>query len=195
MYRALIGFLSFLFLATTVCAAENAHLKAGVFDPPRLAPEFSLRGSNDVDLKLSRYRGKVVVLGFGYTSCPDVCPTALADLALARKKLGAAGNEIQVIYLTVDPERDNPERLRKYLAAFDPAFIGGTGTVEQLAGVRKAYGITATKKAFGDGLSGYSVHHSSYVYLIDREGRLRALMLFGRTVDDIVHDVKILLKK
>lgn len=170
-------------------------LKAGVFDPPRLAPDFNLRGSDGSELKLSRYRGKLVVLGFGYTSCADVCPVTLAMLAEARKKLGANAADLQVVYVTVDPERDNAARLKTYLAAFDPTFIGGTGTPDQLAAVRKDYGISAVKKAFDGGLKGYSVHHSSYIYLIDREGRLRGLMPFGHTADDVVHDADILLQK
>jgi protein SCO1/2 len=198
--RALVAFLSLISLllislSSAVFAAESPALKAGVFDPPRVAPEFTLHGSDGTEFKLSRYRGKVVALGFGYTSCADVCPVTLAQLAAAKKELGAAGKEFQVIYITVDPERDTAERLRKYLGAFDPTFIGGTGTPEQLAGVRKGYGITAIKKAFDGGLPGYSVHHSSFVYLIDRQGNLRGLMPFGRKIEDIVHDVKILLAK
>ena len=91
----------------------------------------------------------MVILGFGFTSCPDVCPTTLAALAPARKKLGAEASELQVVYVTVDPERDDAERLRKYLAAFDPTFVGGTGTAEQLAAVRKDYGIAATRTTPG----------------------------------------------
>ena len=193
--RALTALLPLLLVATSPFAAEPDALKAGVFDPPRMAPDFTLRGSNGADVRLSQYRGKVVVLGFGYTNCPDVCPTTLAGLAAARKKMGAAGNELQVIYLTVDPERDTPERLHQYLATFDPGFMGATGTLEQMAAVRKGYGISAVKKPFDAPLTGYSVHHSSYIYLIDRQGRLRGLMPFGRTVDDIVHDAKSLLKK
>src|ERR1700743_2900923 len=111
-------------------------LKAGVFNPPREAPDFAVRGSDGSALTLNRYRGKVVVLGFGYTSCPNVCPVTLAVLAQAHRKLGPLGSQVQFIYLTVDPERDNAERLKQYLAAFDPTFVGGTGTAAQMAAVR-----------------------------------------------------------
>lgn len=191
MHRALTLLLSLL-LTVAVSAADDATLKAGVFSPPRQAPDFSLSGSDGSELKLSRYRGKVIVLAFGYTSCSDVCPITLAVLAQARKKLGVEGNELQVVYVTVDPERDDAERMRKYLAAFDPTFVGGTGTAERLAAVRKEYGVIANKKT--DGTS-YSVAHSSYTYLIDRDGSLCALMPYGRTPDDYVHDLRILLKK
>ena len=181
-----------LFLTAAVSAADNATFKAGAFSPPRQAPDFSLRGSDGGELKLGRYRGKVVVLGFGFTSCPEVCPTTLAVLAQARKQLSVAADEVQVVYVTVDPERDDTERMRKYLASFDPAFVGGTGTAEQLAAVRQAYGVLAEKKPFA---GGYTVAHSSFTYLIDRDGSLRALMPYGHTADDYVHDVKLLLNK
>jgi protein SCO1/2 len=171
-------------------AAGEAGLRAGVFDPPRAAPDFSLRGSDGAELRLSRFRGKVVILEFGFTSCPDVCPTTLGALARAREQLGADGDALQVVYVTVDPERDDAERLRTYLAAFDPTFLGGTGTAEQLSAVRNEYGIAASRNDSG---RSYSFSHSSFTYLIDREGSLRALMPYGHTPDDYAHDVRILL--
>jgi protein SCO1/2 len=182
--------LALVWVAGAASAADDAKLRAGVFEPARAAPDFSLRGSDATELKLSRYRGKVVVLAFGFSSCPDVCPVTLAVLADARKKLGAEGSDLQVIYVTVDPETDDAKLLRDYLAAFDPTFVGGTGEPEQLAAVRSSYGIFAKAR---EGESGFS--HSSYTYLIDREGKLRALMPFGHASDDYVHDVRILLKQ
>jgi protein SCO1/2 len=175
-----------------MAAAQGPKLKAGVFDPPREAPDFMLQGSDGRDLTLSRYRGRVVVLGFGYTSCPDVCPTTLSTLAQARRQLGAAGADVQVLYVTVDPGRDGRERMKKYVGAFDPTFIGATGSAPQLAAVRKSYGVQAEKKGTGDS---YVVAHSSYTYLIDRQGRLRALMPYGRPPADYVHDITLLLKE
>jgi len=178
---------------TAATAAENLGLKAGTFDPPRMAPDFTVKGSDGKPLKLSQYRGKLVLLEFGYTSCVDVCPVSLAMLAQARKQLGAQAGELQVIYVTVDPERDTEERMRTYLRNFDPTFIGATGTPEQMAKVRQNYGITATKKPI-EGSSSYLIGHSSYLYFVDRAGKLRALLPYGRTADDVVHDVKLLLK-
>jgi len=176
--------------AGSASAADAPQLKAGVFDPPRMAPDFALRGSNGGELALSRLRGKVVVLGFGFTSCPDVCPTTLATLASAHKKLGERGGEVQIVYVTVDPERDDPERMRTYLASFDPSFLGGTGSAEQLEAVRNEYGIAAQRIAKGES---YAFDHSSYTYLIDRAGRLRAMMPYGSSSDAYVHDLLILL--
>ena len=196
MVRGIAGPLLLAACAAAAIGAESGSLKSGVFSPPRPAPEFALKGTDGTDFKLSRYRGKVVALGFGYTFCPDVCPTTLAELAQARKKLGADAKDFQVIYVTVDPERDSAARLKTYLSAFDDSFLGATGTPEQLAGVRKAYGISIARKAVEGHPSAYLVHHSSFVYFIDREGRLRAMLPFGgRTVDDIAHDIRALLKK
>jgi protein SCO1/2 len=182
-----------LLCCTVAAAADNSSpLIAGVFSPQRLAPDFSIRGSDGGELKLSRYRGKVVLLSFGYTACTAVCPVTLAVLAQAHKKLGALGDNLQVVYITVDPERDDVERMRKYLTAFDSSFIGGTGTAAQLAAVRQNYGISATKIPTADG---YMMSHTSYVYLIDRNGYLCALMPFGHVVDDYVHDVSVLLRQ
>jgi len=189
--RALAMSLPLLCFAAAVKIADAADLKAGVFDPPRTAPDFSLRGSDGAELKLSHYRGKIVILEFGFTSCPDVCPTTLAALAQARRQLGSDANALQIVYITVDPERDDALRLRSYLTAFDPTFIGGTGTPEQLAAVRSDYGIAATRTTLG---SSYAFSHSSYTYLIDREGKLRALMPYGHAPGDYAHDVEILLE-
>ena len=188
MRRSLAALL--LLLAAAAGAADAPALKAGVFEPPRSAPDFALRGSDGAELKLSRYRGKVVALAFGFTSCPDVCPVTLGTLREARKKLVADGKDLQVVYVTVDPERDDAERMRTYLANFDPTFVGGTGAPEALEAVRKEYGILAEKVTTP---AGYSVAHSSSIYLIDREGRLRALMPYGHPAHDFVHDVKLLL--
>ncbi len=196
MYRALI-LIFFLLFSLAGSAANDTSLKAGVFSPPRQAPDFSLNGSNGTELKLSHYRGKVVILAFGFTSCVDVCPVTLAVLAEARKKLGPEAKNLQIVYITVDPARDDAKRMREYLAAFDPTIIGGTGTAQRLDVVHKEYGIIANKvanKATKQAPGSYAIAHSSYTYLIDRAGALRALMPYGHSPDDYVHDVKILLK-
>jgi protein SCO1/2 len=195
VYRGLAALLALLVIALVARAGTTEELRTGAFDPARLAPDFSLRGSNGAELRLNRYRGKVVALGFGYTSCPDVCPTTLFHLAEARAKLGVAGKDFQVIYVTVDPERDTPERLRKFVTGFDPTFLGATGDPDKLADMRKGYGIVVAKQPAKDRSGAYFVHHSASVYLIDRDGNLRAMMPYGVTADDMLHDVKALLGK
>jgi protein SCO1/2 len=171
-------------------APAVSALKAGVFLPPRQAPEFQLRGSDGADLTLARYRGKVVLLAFGFTHCTDVCPITLATLAQARQALGAAAGGVQVVYVTVDPERDDAARMKSYLAGYNAGFIGGTGRADALAAVHASYGVAARKLAMPNG---YAVDHSSSVYLIDRQGKLRAMMPYGRSAMDYVHDVQLLL--
>jgi protein SCO1/2 len=193
--ESLRRFATALLTLLTVASAATAGtpmLKAGVFEPARQAPDFSLASSAGHELKISQYRGKVVLLAFGFTSCTEVCPTTLNTFALARRKLGPAAAEVQIVYITVDPQRDVPARLGKYLGSFDPTFIGGTGTEEQLAAVRKSYGISAEKKNIGND---YTYAHSSFTYLIDRTGRIRALMPYGHSPDDYANDLTILLQE
>lgn len=190
--RGLLLVISGLLASMLAVAAERPALKAGVFEPPSQAPGFSLPASVGGESSLANYRGKVVLLGFGFTTCPEVCPTTLAVLAQARKRLGAQADQVQVLYVTVDPERDNAERMRAYLRGFDPTFVGFTGAPDQLAAVRAKYGVMAERKNLGNS---YSVAHSSSVYLIDRKGLLRAMMPYGRAPDDYVHDVRILLNE
>ncbi|MGH8252415.1 MAG: SCO family protein [Steroidobacteraceae bacterium] len=173
-------------------SSDDTALIAGVFTPPRAAPEFTLRASSGGTLRLGDYRGKVVVLAFGYSSCREVCPVTLSILAHARKKLGPDADDVQVVYVTVDPERDDVARMRQFLALFDKSFIGGSGQPAELAAVRKQYGISATRH---DTFDGYVIAHSSFVYLIDRRGMLRALMPFGHGVEDFAHDMKLLVKE
>jgi protein SCO1 len=190
MMRLLTALAAVVGFAGLVLAADPA-LKAGVFDPPRQAPDFVLRGSNGADLKLSAYRGKVVMLAFGYTACTNVCPATLSVLAFARQKLGPQANDVQVVYITVDPERDTAAQMHDFLKRFDASFVGGTGTAEQLAAVRKDYGVES-RRIIVD--KDYAFAHSSFVYLIDRAGKIRALMPFGHSAEDFAHDAKILLQ-
>jgi len=170
--------------------ADMPRLKAGVFEPAQPAPEFALKGSDGAALNLARFKGKLVMLVFGFTNCPEVCPTTLATLAQARKALGAGAADVQVVYVTVDPERDNLDRIRQYLAAFDPTFIGGTETPAKLAEMRKRYGVVAEKIPQPHA---YGMNHSTSVWLIDRTGKLRAMMPYGHEAGDFVHDLKLLL--
>jgi len=163
---------------------------AGTLTPSHKAPDFLLRGSDGSKVTLQRYRGKTVLLAFGFTYCAAVCPTTLATLAQARRSLGQAADSVQVIFVTVDPARDDGEHLRTYLAAFDRSFIGATDAPETLAAVRAKYGVTAVKQGTGPN---YAMAHTSSIFLIDRAGRLRAVMPFGHPAADFVHDIRFLL--
>lgn len=171
-------------------AGQPGTMRAGAFDPPHAAPEFSLRGADGSEVSLARYRGKVVLLTFGFTYCATVCPTTMATLAQARKHLGKAADAVQVIFVTVDPARDDAVHLGDFLGAFDRSFVGATGAPEALAAVRKNYGVAAEKHGSG---ADYVMAHTSSIFLIDRTGKLRAMMPFGHNPADFVHDVQFLL--
>ena len=170
--------------------APAEDLRAGAYEPPRAAPDFALDGADGTEARLSDHRGKAVLLTFGFTHCAAVCPTTLATLAQARAQMGAAAERVQVIFVTVDPERDTAAQMKDYLAAFDPTFIGATGEPAALAEVREAYGVSAVRE--GDGPD-YAMAHTSSIFLIDPAGRLRAMMPFGHGPEDFAHDVAMLL--
>ncbi len=189
----LLHMISVILLVAGTATAAESRLKSGVFDPARQAPDFTLPGSHGKDFTLSDYRGKVMVLGFGFSHCPQICPTTLITLTATVEQLGDLADKIQVVFMTVDPERDTTGQLREYLSYFHPDFIGLTGQPERLAEVRQDYGIMTEKEAHGEGH--YEVHHSSYLYLVDRRGMLRTLVPFGTSADDIAHDIRILLRE
>ena len=171
-------------------ATRAEAMRAGVFEPAQDAPEFTLRGSDGTDVTLTRYRGKVVLLFFGFTYCAAVCPTTLATLAQARESLGEDADSVQVIFVTVDPARDDAAHMHAYLAAFDSGFIGATGEAETLAAVRDQYGVTAVRRGAG---ADYAMDHTSSIFLIDRAGKLRGMMPYGHEPGDFVHDIELLL--
>ncbi|MDB5933038.1 MAG: electron transport protein SCO1/SenC [Massilia sp.] len=189
-----IAFVCCLLFAADAAAAPIVGLKSGLFEPPRVAPPIGLRASDGSAFDLARYRGKVVVLEFGFINCGAVCPATLASLAQARKLLGTDAARLQVVFVTVDPARDSVVRLHDYLAQFDPGFIGVSGGAQQVDAVLKAYGVTATKQMAAGSKTEYTMAHSSYLYFVDRGGMLRALMPFGRPAAEIAHDARLLLR-
>jgi protein SCO1/2 len=170
--------------------AADRGMIAGVLAPAQAAPDFALPGTDGSEVTLARYRGKVVLLTFGFTYCAAVCPTTLATLAQARSGLGAKAERVQVVFVTVDPARDDAAQMRAYLAAFDPSFMGATGRPAALAAVREKYGVTAVREGTGPD---YAMAHTSSIFLIDPAGKLRAVMPFGHDAADFVHDIGLLL--
>lgn len=191
---ALAALLSVL-LPVSRAVAGDGDFKTGVFDPPSAAPDFVLPGSNGSPVALSKLRGKVVALAFGFSYCQRVCPVTLANLSQVFKQLGPAAADVQVVFVSVDPDRDTPSRLREFLQFFNPSFLGATGTKAQIDVVRQAYGVFATKAPSEDKKLGYEIHHSSSIFLIDREGKLRLLVPFGTPPQAITHDIGLLLKR
>jgi protein SCO1/2 len=157
------------------------------------APDFTLTGADGKTLSLSDFRGKLVVLYFGYTFCPDVCPTTMAALAQAMRELGAKADDVQVIMVTVDPERDTPDKLNAYVSAFDPRFIGLSGTPDQIAGVAKAFGVYYEKHA-GSSADTYLIDHTATTTVIDKEGRIRLIWPYGTAAEELAADIDHLLQ-
>ena len=138
------------------------------------------------------FAGKVVVVFFGYTQCPDVCPTSMSELAEVKRSLGADGDKLQGIFVTVDPERDTPEMLKAYMANFDPSFIALRGTPEQLVAVAKDFKIYF-KRVDGQTPTSYTMDHSAGSYVYDTKGRLRVYHRYGAGAQSLAADVRALL--
>ena len=153
---------------------------------------FTLTDFNGQARSLADYRGKVVMLYFGFVQCPDVCPTALTRAAAVLQQIGAEAAQVQLMFVTVDPERDTPALLRDYMAAFDPSFVALTGSAEQIKATADEFRVFYKKVPTG---SSYTMDHTALTYLFDREGRIRVALRHEQTADDYAADVKRLLQE
>lgn len=144
--------------------------------------------------RLADFHGRVVILFFGYTSCPDICPTALARFAAVREALGEERQRLQVLFVTLDPERDSPARLGEYVTWFDPSFLGLWSDRETLARTVAEFRITAVRQEVGGGL-GYTLDHTAGAYVYDPRGRLRLLIPDNAQVPAVVADLRRLLRE
>jgi protein SCO1/2 len=192
-------------IAIVVLAIAGAEMfvqaykfRGSAIDPPVAASNFTLKDQNGQTFQLGDQRGKIVLMFFGYTNCPDVCPTTLLQFKQARAQLGPSGqaNRVRFVFITVDPERDTAEKMKTYLGAIDPAIIGLGGSQAELESVWKAYGVYRQKQP-GQSPDEYAdlIEHSGRVYLIDAQGNLRLTYPFGLQPDDVVQDVTYLLKQ
>jgi protein SCO1/2 len=139
--------------------------------PVTIGGQFTLTAADGAVVTEQTYRGKWLLVFFGFTSCPDTCPTALLDIAAALEKLGPAADKVQPLFITVDPQRDTPVVIGDYTRSFDPRIIGLTGTPEQIAAVAREYGAYYAPRKIGPGPEDYVMDHSSYLYLMDPEGK------------------------
>ncbi len=156
------------------------------------ARDLPLTDHNGQARHLQDFRGKVVVVFFGYTQCPDVCPTSMHELAEVKQQLGADGDRLQGIFVTVDPERDTPEMLKAYMANFDPSFLALSGTPAEIAAVAKDFKIYY-KKVDGKTPTSYTMDHSAGSYVYDPQGRLRVYHRYGSGTQALAADVRTLL--
>jgi protein SCO1 len=195
----LVGLIAFLLIGI-VAAGGFLFSKPDTFrgttyaEPYPVAPEIELARANGTSFRLSEMRGKVVTLFFGYTSCPDVCPTTMAELKQALDQLGNQANHVQVLFVTVDPKRDTPERMQEYVNHFNPNFIGLSGSEAELAKVWNQYGVFR-EVAESTSAAGYLVSHTARITLIDQQGNLRVSFPVDTPVEDLAHDLNLLLNE
>lgn len=187
--------LMFVVFAFAGCGGERERPKFQLTDVTG-APfgrTLELTDHNGVRRTLADFKGKVVVLFFGFTHCPDVCPSNLAELATVARELGPEAERLQVLVVTVDPERDTAEVLRKYVPSFDARFLGLRGTPEELAATAKEFKVYFQKQQQPGG--SYSVDHSAGTFILDKEGRLRLFAQHGAGAKALLHDIRILLRE
>jgi len=195
----LVGLGSFLLILIVGVAVliftAPASFRGTTYDKPYpAAPEFELTRSDGSSFRLSEMRGNVALLFFGYTSCPDVCPTTMAKLKLAVSALKESeAARVKVLFITVDPKRDTPDRVQTYVSRFNPAFIGLGGTETALTKVWQEYGVYRSDVP-GSSADSYIVDHTARITMIDQEGNMRVSFGYDVPVDDIVHDLELLLK-
>ncbi|MEN9936907.1 MAG: hypothetical protein RLZZ387_3486 [Chloroflexota bacterium] len=192
-YGLRIGLLGLL-AAVALAGCGNYTFRGTALEPPTAAPDFTLVDQEGRPFRLSEQRGSVVMLFFGFTNCPDVCPTALADAAAVREQLGGDGERLKVALITLDPERDTPELLGRYVRRFDPSFIGLTGTQEELDAAIKGYGVMSMRRDMPESALKYTIDHSAFLYVIDQAGNWRLVFSPDATVADIASDVGHLIK-
>ena len=183
-------------LATTACdkllPGQGTPFNGVDITGSDLGPDFRLTDHNGTERTLADFRGKAVALFFGYTQCPDVCPTTLSDMARALKLLGPDAQRVQVLFVTVDPKRDTPELLKNFVPAFNSTFLGLYGDPVAMAKVTKDFKIYAAERP-GSSPESYTVDHSAQTMVFDTKGRLRLMLPYGMAGDKIASDLKVLL--
>jgi protein SCO1/2 len=175
------------------CSPEAPKFRSTDITGADFGKALELTGHDGRPRTLADFRGKVVVLFFGYTHCPDICPTTLADMAAVMKKLGPDAARVQVLFVTVDPQRDTPEIMAKYVPAFDPAFLGLSGDAAATQRVAKEFRIFYEQRP-GSAPGAYTVDHSSQSYVLDAKGQLRLFVRHDRIAQDLAEDLRTLLK-
>ena len=178
----------------TACSGDKPQFSAIDVTGADYAKDFALTDHNGQMRSLKDFSGKVVVLFFGYTQCPDVCPTSMAELAEVKKLLGSDGDKLQGLFVTVDPARDTPEVLKNYMVNFDPTFLALYAAPEALAVVAKDYKVYY-KRSEGKTATSYTMDHSAGSYIYDTQGKLRLYTRYGSGAQALASDIKLLLKK
>ncbi|MBA2674160.1 SCO family protein [Ramlibacter sp.] len=187
------GALACAAFALAACTDSKQQFKSIDLTGADYAKDFQLPDADGRMRGLKDFRGKVVVAFFGYTQCPDVCPTTMAELAQAKKLMGADGERVQGVFITIDPERDTPQVLKGYMANFDPSFVALRGTPEQTAALAKDFKVYF-KKVGGKTPDSYTMDHSAASFAYDPQGKLRLYTRYGSGAQALADDLKLLLQ-
>lgn len=193
MSRVLLPALLIAFLLSA-CGLAGPSFRGSVLEEPLAVPDFVLTDQHGLPFRLSEQQGQVVLLFFGYTQCPDVCPTTLATWRRVHEALGEDAGQVRFVFVTVDPDRDTPERLGAHVNAFNPDFIGLSGSAEELQAVYDIFGVFYEKDTSSGSAAGYLVNHTATTFVVDPQGQWRLRETFGTEVDDIVYDIQQLLE-
>ena len=186
-------FISIFGLFLAGCSPDKPQFKSIDLTGADYAKDFVLPDQNGKTRSIKEFAGKVVVVFFGFTQCPDVCPTSMTELAGIKKSLGAEGEKLQAVFISIDPERDTPEILKAYMGNFDPMFLALRPNPEQLAATAKDFKIYY-KKVEGKSPTSYSMDHSAGNYIYDTQGRLRLYSRYGSGAEGLLSDIRMLLK-
>lgn len=180
-------------LAAAGCSGDKPQFKSVDITGSEFGRDFRMQDQDGRLRSLADFRGQAVVLFFGFTQCPDVCPTTLAEIVQARQLLGADGAKVQAVFVTVDPERDTPQVLKAYLANFDPGFVGLRGSAEELEALAREFKVYY-KKVEGKTPGSYTMDHSAASYVYDPQGRLRLYARYGIGAQALADDLRLLLQ-
>ena len=194
MNRLKLIFLGFLAAWMLSACSSPPPFKAKPVPDSPVAPAFTLTDQYGTQRSLSDFKGKVVSLFFGFTHCPDICPTHLAQQAEVMRQLGSQAEQVAVLFVTLDPERDTPAALKIYMDAFDPRFIALTGSSEQTNKVAKQYKIFWQKTLLPDSALIYTIDHTTNSFVIDQKGRLRLTVPHEMPAADVTHDLKLMIE-
>jgi protein SCO1/2 len=192
---AAIGILLGLVVVVAYVLTRPYTLRGSVIEPPQPAPDIALTGSDGKQFSLAEQHGKLIVLFFGYTSCPDVCPATLSQMRQVMTGLGNQADAVRMVFVTVDPKRDTLEVLQRYMSVFGTNFTGLTGSQDQLEVIWSSYGVYRAIRPISGSPDAYTVDHTARLYVIDKRGRLRLTYPYGSLSDDILQDLKFLLKE
>lgn len=194
-YRSLFTLVSFVMYFLLIAGCQPDTFKGTEMPAGLEVPDFQLVDQRNSPFQFSSQRGSVILLFFGYTFCPDVCPLTLSHWKKIADMLGSASDDVRFVYITVDPQRDTPAQLSSHLGVFDEDFIGLTGEPKDLDQIYKTFGVIHEKVQIAESSTGYLMNHTARTNLVDQDGNWRLTFAYNTAPEIIAHDIQLLLKK